>query len=209
MTRSLTQLDYNLEAANKLLDEAGWVKDESGIRNKDNNKLTFRLFSRNTSEYTFISQKLQEQWRQVGVDVKSFLQTNDELESTIARHEYDALLYGISLGLDPDVFPYWHSSQADIRAQNRSNFSEYKSDVADKALEAGRTRSDPQIRAVKYKPFLEAWRTDAPALALYQPRYLYITRGVLNNFNLKEMNVASDRYANVVNWQILQAKVNR
>lgn len=207
--KTLTQLPYNIEAANKLLDEAGWVKGEDGIRRKDNQKLTFRLFSRNTSEYTFISQKLQEQWKQVGVDVKSFLQTNDELESTIARHEYDALLYGISLGLDPDVFPYWHSSQADIRAQNRSNLSEYKSATADKSLEAGRTRSDPEIRAIKYKPFLDAWRADAPALALYQPRYLYITRGSLNNFEPKEMNVASDRYANVVNWQIIQTKLNR
>ncbi len=207
--KTLTQLPYNIEAANKLLDEAGWVKGDDGVRRKDNQKLTFRLFSRNTSDYTFISQKLQEQWKQVGVDVKAFLQTNDELESTIARHEYDALLYGISLGLDPDVFPYWHSSQADIRAQNRSNLSEYKSATADKALEAGRTRSDPEIRAIKYKPFLEAWRADAPALALYQPRYLYITRGNLNNFEPKEMNVASDRYANIVNWQILQTKVNR
>lgn len=207
--KTLTQLPYNIEAANKLLDEAGWIKGDDGIRKKDNQKLSFRLFSRNTSEYTFISQKLQEQWKQIGVDVKSYLQTSDELDSTIARHEYDALLYGISLGLDPDVFPYWHSTQADIRAKNRSNFSEYKSATADKSLEAGRTRSDPEIRAIKYKPFLESWRNDAPALSLYQPRYLYITRGKLNNFNPKEMNVPNDRYSNVVNWQIIQTKLNR
>ena len=43
------------------------------------------------------------------------------------------------LVLDPDVFAYWHSSQADIRAASRLNFSEYKSATADKALESGRT----------------------------------------------------------------------
>ncbi|MFO0920107.1 MAG: peptide ABC transporter substrate-binding protein [Candidatus Saccharimonadales bacterium] len=207
--KEITQLKYNIEVANKLLDEAGWVKGANGIRAKDGANLSFRLFSRNTGEYTAVAQKLQEQWRALGVDVKTFLQTNDELEATITRHEYDALLYGISLGLDPDVFPYWHSSQADIRAKNRSNFSEYKSAIADKALEAGRTRSDPEIRAVKYKPFLEAWRDDSPALAIYQPRYLYVTRGKVNNFDIREMNIASNRYANVVNWQILQAKTNK
>lgn len=207
--KKLTQLPTNVEGAKKLLDEAGWKVGPDGIRVKDGKKLSFRLYSQNTSEYTFVSQKLQEQWKAVGVDVRSFLEANDELQGTITRHEYDALLYGVALGLDPDVFPYWHSSQADIRADNRSNFSEYKSSVADKALEAGRTRSDPQIRIIKYRPFLESWRTDAPALVLYQPRYLYVTRGTVNGFEPTQMNAATDRYANVQNWTILEAKVNQ
>ncbi len=206
---NITQLNYNIDAANKLLDEAGWKIGNNGIRSKDKTTLSIRLFSRNTSEYTYVSQKLQEQWKLIGVDLKAYLQTNDELESTIARHEYEVLLYGISLGLDPDVFPYWHSSQADIRAANRSNFAEYKSATADKSLEAGRTRSDPAIRAIKYKPFLENWRNDAPALVLYQPRYLYVTRGKVYNFNPKQMNGATDRYSNITQWQILEAKVNK
>ncbi|MCA9333037.1 peptide ABC transporter substrate-binding protein [Candidatus Saccharibacteria bacterium] len=207
--KNIRQLSTNIEAAKALLEEAGWKIGDDGYRVKDGKKLTIRLYSRNTSEYTHVSQKLQDQWRAVGVEVKSYLQPNDELEGTIARHEYEALLYGIALGLDPDVFPYWHSSQADIRAPNRSNFSEYKSEVADKSLEAGRTRSDPQIRVIKYKPFLEAWRTDAPALALYQPRYLYVTRGKVYGLEPNQMNVATDRYANVASWQIIEKKVNK
>ena len=207
--KTLTQLPTNIEAAKKLLDEAGWTPGADGIRTKDGKKLSFRLYSQNTSEYTYVSQKLQEQWKAVGVEAHSFLQASDELEGTITRHEYDALLYGVALGLDPDVFPYWHSSQADIRADSRSNFSEYKSTTADKALEAGRTRTDPQIRAIKYKPFLESWRNDAPALVLYQPRYLYVTRGMVYGFDPTQINVATDRYANVQDWMILEAKVNQ
>lgn len=207
--KNIRQLTTNIDAAKKILDDDGWVVGKDGIRVKDGKPLTFRLISRNTSEYTYVSSQLQKQWKDIGVDVKSFLQPNDEFDGTLTRHDYDGLLYGISLGLDPDVFPYWHSSQADITAANRLNFSEYKSKIADKALEAGRTRTDPTIRAIKYKPFLEAWKNDAPALILYQPRYLYLTRGRVYGFNPTQMNVATDRYANVQDWRIQEARVNR
>jgi len=134
------------------------------------------------------------------------MQSDTELQTTLSLHSYDALLYGIELGPDPDVFAYWHSSQADARAQQRLNFSEYKSPASDAALEAGRTRSDPTIRAIKYRPFLEAWRNDAPAISLYQPRFLYVTHGQLFGFEPTVMNSGLDRYANVENWMIREEK---
>jgi peptide/nickel transport system substrate-binding protein len=134
------------------------------------------------------------------VDAQVILQQESDLQSTIAFHNYDALLYGISVGTDPDVFAYWHSSQADPRSANRLNFSEYKSNVADASLEGGRARVDPVLRAVKYKAFLDAWRNDVPAIAFYQPRFLYISQDTIYNFNPRIMNTPADRYTNVQNW---------
>jgi hypothetical protein len=88
------------------------------------------------------------------------------------------------------------------------NFSEYRSATADKALEAGRNRSDPTLRAIKYRPFLEAWRSDAPALMLYQPRFLYISHDEIHGFDLKVSNTGTDRYANVHNWMIRTEKTS-
>jgi hypothetical protein len=105
------------------------------------------------------------------------------------------------------VFVYWDSSQADIRSANRLNLSEYKSAAADTALKAGRTRLDPQLRAVKYQPFLQAWKQDAPALAMYQPRILYVTNGPVDGLTNAAISSPTDRLANVQNWQIRQAKV--
>lgn len=187
----------------KLLDDAGWKLGPKGIRiNKNGAPLTFSLYTQENSTYDYVSQMLKKQWAQYGIDLSIKQQKDDELQTTLAFHNYDALLYGIALGPDPDVFPYWHSSQADIRSPNRLNFSEYKSPTADKALEAGRTRSDATIRAIKYRPFLEAWRTDVPAIALYQPRYLYVVNGKISNFNSTSLNNGADRYANVENWLI-------
>lgn len=205
----LTQLATNLKTAKALLDEAGWKKGSDGIRKKGNTPLKFSLVGQTTGEYSYVTKVLQEQWKKVGVEVEVVLQSDDKLQNTVATHDYQALLYGISLGTDPDVFAYWHSSQADSRSATRLNLSEYSSNIADRALEAGRTRSGTTLRAAKYRPFLKAWQADAPALALYQPRFLYITRGVVHGFNAMVMNNAIDRYANVNNWMIREVKTNR
>lgn len=207
--KALVQFPTNIDEANSLLDAAGWTKGINGMRVRGEETLRFQLYARSTSEYQFVTRELQKQWKQVGADVEVILQEDNELQTTVADHSYDALLYGISLGTDPDVFAYWHSSQADPRAATRLNLSEYKSTAADRALEAGRTRSDPAIRAAKYKPFLEAWRNDAPALVLYQPRLLYITNGPVYGFNPRQLNNANERFSNVEQWMIREVKTTK
>jgi peptide/nickel transport system substrate-binding protein len=203
--KSLRQVTGKVDEAKKTLDAAGWVVDPAtGMRAKDGQKLSFKLYSQTNEEYSAIAGELQNQWRNIGVDMQVELQTEDDLQNTLALHNYDALLYGIAIGPDPDVYAYWHSAQVDPRAQSRLNFSEYKSSTADQALEGGRTRSDPEVRAAKYKPFLEDWRNDAPALALYQPRFLYVVRQPLTGFEVKSVNSAADRFANVENWAVRQ-----
>ena len=205
---SKNQQVYNLEEANKILDNAGWSRSEGDIRQKDGKPLLLRFVSQNSAEYASISQSLQKQWRSLGVDVDVKLRPEEDMQGDIlTRHDYDVLLYGISLGIDPDVFAYWHSSQADIRSTSRLNLSEYKSKIADKALEAGRTRIEPVLRAVKYKPFLQAWKEDTPAIPLYQPRFLYITRSELTGFNSRRLNSAFDRLNNIQSWTVLQDRV--
>ncbi len=203
--KSIVQPAYDPAAANALLDQAGWVRGTDGLRYKDGQLLTFRMISESTPEYAYVTGKLQSQWRAVGAAPEIVLEQAGDLQTALAFHNYDALLYGISIGVDPDVFAYWHSSQADVRSANRLNFSEYKSTQADQALEAGRSRSDSGLRAVKYRPFLEAWRNDVPAIGLYQPRFLYITRQVVYGLQEHTINSAIDRYANVQNWMIKQA----
>ena len=88
-----------------------------------------------------------------------------------------------------------------------TNLSEYKNTEADTALSAGRTRLDPVLRRVKYAPFLAAWQTDVPAVGLYQPRDLYITNGTVFGLTTSNINSSADRYNNVNNWEIVEAKV--
>ena len=203
---TMVQHVFSESAASVLLDMAGWKQASPGaIRQKDGKPLTISLVSQSIGEYAQLSQALQQHWRAVGVNVDVKLHPEEDIQGGIlTHHDYDVLLYGISMSQDPDVFAYWHSSQIDVRS-SRLNLSEYKNSVADKALEAGRTRTDPAVRAVKYKPFLSAWYGDVPAISLYEPRFLYITRSELVGFKPTRLGSATDRFDGIQNWTVLQS----
>lgn len=203
----IVEATYNPDRANKLLDEAGWIKGANGQRYKDGQPLQMSLRSQETRQYTLVTQFLQQEWTKLGAKVNvTYYSAQDIQIQVVPTHDYDILVYGINVGPDPDVFAYWDSSQASISSLAHSNLSEYKSTVADESLEAGRTRVDPTLRTVKYKAFLSAWVTDSPALALYQPNYIYVSRGPVYGFNRKAINNAADRYYNVDNWMVRQKR---
>jgi len=207
----LAQLNFGPDQAAALLEQAGWKVGSGGVRYKDGQPLTFRLYAQETRENRQVADSLIGQWKKIGVNAEVVLQSDSDLRTTIfgiggsGGHAYDALLYGISLGVDPDQFVYWHGSQADVRSPSRLNFSEYSSEVANTSLEAGRTRTDPQLRTIKYQPFLKAWQDDAPALGLYQPRFLYVMHGQVYNFQDHSLNADTDRFDNVNEWMIRTA----
>ncbi|HVI60931.1 MAG TPA: ABC transporter substrate-binding protein [Candidatus Saccharimonadales bacterium] len=204
---ALAQPGFNPGAARQRLDAAGWKAGSDGIRSKDGRPLAFTLTAADNAEYRTVTDQLRRQWQDLGVQLRVQLQSDANFHNSLAYHNYDAVLYGISIGADPDVFVYWDSSQADIRSSNRLNLSEYKNPAADASIKAGRSRSAPAIRIAKYRPFLEAWQKDAPAVGLYQPRMLYMTNGPVSGFPGHAINTPADRFDNVQNWQIRYAKV--
>ncbi len=201
------QAGTSVEAANKLLDEAAWVKGENGQRTQSKTELSIRMVGQNNYENGIVSKNLQQAWTKIGVKVEVVLQDDEDLQASISNRAYDVLLNSISLGLDPDVYPFWHSSQANPISPVRFNFSNYASQNADKSLEGGRSRVDQALRSAKYKPFLQAWKDDNPALAMYQPRFLYVTRGDLFGFAPPTINTSTDRLNNVHNWMTRQSNV--
>jgi peptide/nickel transport system substrate-binding protein len=202
---SLVQLSYDRDSANQFLDKAGWTMGNNSYRTKDNKPLSLTLAAQDSLEYTQVAQYLQSEWSKIGVKVEVHYYSSDDVQkAVIPNHDYDILLYGISLGVDPDVFAYWDSSQASLSSQGHLNLSEYKSKTADQALESGRTRADAELRATKYRAFLTAWINDAPALALYQPNIVYVSRGPVFNYERKEANTTADQFYNVNQWMIRQ-----
>jgi peptide/nickel transport system substrate-binding protein len=203
----LVEPAFNLADAKQLLDNDGWVAGADGKRTKTGQHLVFTLSAPDTPSYTKTAQFLQNQWSRAGIQLQVRYYDNSELQTSIVgNHDYNILLDGINIGVDPDVYAYWDSTQASITSQGHLNLSEYKSSAADQAIEAGRTRADATIRTVKYKAFLTQWDKDLPALGLYQPNYLYISRGPVFSFERKSANSAADRYYNVDQWMVRQKR---
>ncbi len=205
--RTLVQPGFDLADANKILDNDGWVRGQDGLRAKGSQPLVFSLSAQESPNYSKIAQFLQQSWSKLGVRLQvQYYDHNDLQTSIVANHDYDSLLYGVNIGVDPDVFAYWDSSQASITSQGHLNLSEYNNATIDQAIQAGRTRADPKVRAIKYKAFLAQWTKDLPAMGLYQPNYLYITRGPVFNYERQSANAGTDRFYNVSNWEVRQKR---
>jgi peptide/nickel transport system substrate-binding protein len=200
------EASFNLSAAKSILSSDGWNASKQGFLIKNGQPLAFTLTAADTPEDHVVAGLLQKQWSSLGVNMSVDYLDNLDFQSAINYHTYDAVLDGISIGEDPDVFVYWDSTQADVRSTNL-NLSEYSDPNADESIEAGRSRIDPAIRIAKYAPFLQAWQQDSPALALYQPRLLYLTNGPVSGLSNNQINSPTDRFANVQNWEIRQTKV--
>lgn len=202
---ALVQTKYNIEQAKTLLDQLGYKPDANGIRQKDGKQLQFSITTLDESDFSAIASGLQSTLnRDLGIKVDIITKKPAELQPLLLQHSYDALIYGITLSVDPDVYAYWHSSQA---INDRFNLSMYKSTTADSALEAGRSRPDIDLRAAKYKPFLESWVNDVPAKGLYQPPVFYVSRVRIYGFEPQRLNSTPDRFYNVHNWQITTAEL--
>lgn len=210
-----TQLGYSDEfsqktdiaAATKALDSAGWVVQSDGIRVKDGQKMELQMVTANSSQYTALANDLQKQWKAAGVSIQPQLLSPEQLQqNALSTHSYDILLYGISMGYDPDVYAFWHSSQA--RKDGR-NFSQWKSSRADSSLEAGRTRLEPVLRTARYKTFQDEWAKSAPAVALYQPRVNYSYHQNAQGFIPAPSNDASNRLTDVETWTVNTRRVRK
>jgi peptide/nickel transport system substrate-binding protein len=201
------QPTYNLAAAKQALTSGGWSQSSSGQWTRNGQNLSFTLTIADTPEYRMVADQLIKYWHILGANVNLQTLSTNSFTQDLTTHSYDSILYAIAIGTDPDVFVYWDSSQADIRAAARLNLSEFSNSTADGALEAGRTRIDPTLRIIKYQPFLQAWQQQLPALGLYQPRLLYLTNGPIYGLGDQQINSNSDRLSNVANWEINEGRV--
>ena len=198
--------EKSITASKTALDEAGW-KLSDGIRMKDGKKLKLNLVTLRGGELERAAVELKMQWREIGIDLIIKAVPLDELEQSYIRtRQYQLLLFGINVGGDPDVYAFWHSSQIKDPGLNLSN---YNSPDADRALEAGRIKTDSLIRKGKYQAFLKAWNADAPGIILYEPIYRYGISASAKGFESGSLVEPNDRFYNVQNWTILTEEVAR
>jgi peptide/nickel transport system substrate-binding protein len=197
----------NLAEARSLLDQANWKVQPGGSRAKDGAKIELNLVTVNSTEYSIMANELKRQWEAIGVGVKVQELTPEQLQqNALTAHSYDILLYGISLGTDPDVYAYWHSSQA---RSGGLNFSEWSSGRADSSLDVARTRLEAVLRNARYQTFQDEWLKSAPAVALYQPRTSYAYHQNAKGFIEFPSNSAADRLTNVEEWTVSTKTVQR
>ncbi|TSC64323.1 MAG: putative ABC transporter substrate binding protein [Parcubacteria group bacterium Gr01-1014_106] len=192
---------FDVERAKQNLDEAGWKDgDGDGIREKNGVALRFTLSTTDWPEYVRTAELLAEQWRVIGADVSVQPATVGTMQTDILRpRNYDALLYGEVLGVDPDPYPFWHSTQTRDPGVNLALFKDRE---ADKLLEEARKTTNTEKRAAIYRKFQERIIGEAPAIFLYSPTYAYALPHRVQGTFMESGPLPSDRFATVETWSM-------
>ena len=141
------------------------------------------------------------------VTVSSYEENQDFINNVISKRNYDILVYEIELGADPDLLPYYHSSQASASGLNLSN---YRNILVDDLLLGARDTLNEELRVKKYESFLEHWVTDVPAIGLYQPNLTYYYNKNVRTFsNDVRLVTALDRFSDITSWAVTKSTKNK
>lgn len=147
-----------------------------------------------------VADKLAEELRELGfeVNVSKYEENQEFISNIISKRSYSILVYDIELGADPDLLPYYHSSQATASGLNLAN---YRNALVDDLLLGARDTLDETLRAKKYETFLQYWVNDVPAIGLYQSNLTYVYNRNVRTFSDNIRLVTElDRFTDITDW---------
>jgi peptide/nickel transport system substrate-binding protein len=162
---------YNFDPAKakSLIEKAGGKMGSDGYYTwTDGKPISMRIEtnSGNTTRETIL-QIAVEQYKAIGVKIEPVLEAfNVLLDRTDPGTDYEGFIIGWSLGLDPDSYSIWHSSQ---QGKGQFNNIGYSNPTVDAALIAGRNGPDcsKPARQKQYNTIDKELNNDAPYTFLY------------------------------------------
>ena len=157
---------YDPQKAKALLKEAGFTdSDGDGILEHDGKPFEFEIITNNgNKEREKAAVLIQRRLMQVGIKVTvRTIEWASFLGRFIHTGDFDVVILGWGLGLDPDQYNFWHSSQ---QKKGQFNFIGYNNPNIDKLLERGRLELNPDKRQKIYHEFAKVLLEDSPIVYL-------------------------------------------
>ncbi len=220
-----------VEQAKKILADAGWQykklettnndeinktndnssNNNSGIKNdenkylmKDNKELKITLTLSNQPQAIAVAEMIQKMWLAAGIKTDlNIVEANQIQKDIITPRDFEILLFGEILDADGDLYPFWHSSQANTNGLNLANF---KNDTADKLLTSIRKETNKNKKIELIQKFEKIIKDELPAIFLYNPNYTYVIANKIKGVTIKRIVTPDDRLNNIKNWYIKTKK---
>lgn len=162
---------YSPDKSRQLLKEAGYTYNPATRFFEKNGKpLEFTIITNQGNKIREACvQVIQQFLNQVGIKTNiqlmewsSFIKIVSE---PISPKKYDAVILGWDLGMDPDMYDIWHSSQY----PKEFNFVGYNNPKVDDLLIKGRETTDRNQRKIIYADLYNIIGKDLPYIFLYNP----------------------------------------
>lgn len=168
----LPKHEFNIEKANALLDDAGWLPGAGGIREKDGVRLSF-------TNSTTAGNQLREQAQQFIQQTFAMIGVEMEIKNLPPavmwgeywmNSEFDSVVVGLNTlaGADPDTSDYFMSTMSPVLGGSGQNTFAYQNPKVDELLIKGAASFVPEERKAIYQEMQALMREDLPFLPLFQ-----------------------------------------
>lgn len=205
---NIEKYSYDTKKAQEVLDEAGWEKQDNGIRKKDDQELKIELTCANWETLDNTAQIIKKHWEDIGAKVEiNSLGINDIQQNYIKTRDYESLLFGQEYsGNDPDPYHFWHSSERNDPGKNLSLFDE---EEVDEILEEARKLSSIENRQEKYQEFEKEIAKEVPATFLFSANYVYVLNDKINGIETNFITNPAHRFQQANQWYINTKRVKK
>lgn len=197
------ELADRIGTATVTLQSGGWKYDTTAEQWKQASaKLTLSMTIKtsNVPELKAVATAIKADWEKLGVPTTIELYEPGDLNQNVIRpRKYGALLFGMVVGRDRDLFAFWDSSQ---RNDPGLNVSLYANKTVDQLLESSRQESDSTKREDALGKIDASIAADYPAAFTHAPSFLYSVPSELHGVVLPQISTPSDRFASVLNWYL-------
>jgi peptide/nickel transport system substrate-binding protein len=199
--RDVPRYTFSAADTRALLDAADWTDhDGDGIRDKGGVALRFSIATSDEPPRLAAAKQIADDLANVGmrVDVRA-VPFVDLVDRVARQRDFDALLVAITVGNDPDPYPFFHSSQLNDPGDD---FSGYATLSTDRLLEQARRTVDQAKRKELLAKIWNAIATDLPVVFLYYTDYLYAQSRTLHGFRVAPVNDPPQRFWNIEDWYV-------
>jgi len=162
----LKPVPYDPEGALKLLEEVGWRRNREGWLEKDGKRFQFTLITNSGNDLRkAILTVAQDGWKQIGIDVRTdLLEWAVFIQERVDKADFDALILGWGMGIEPDLYQIWHSSQTN---PYQLNFVGFRNSQADDLIIKIRQEYDHERQVAYCRQLHEIIAREQPYTFLY------------------------------------------
>lgn len=167
---------YDTKQAEKLLDQAGWAKDDNGMRSKDGKPFHVTLYyaSSDTTRRD-IAVEFSSQMKKLGLDFETKAATWDELTPELAAGG-TAVLGGGSAPYDLSVMAYEGMHTRTESTSQYANPGDYGSAELDALLEKAVSEMDESKRNKLWQEVQALYLEEPSAVALLTVNHVYVAK---------------------------------
>jgi len=180
-------------AANKLLDDNGWVKGPDGIRAKSGQRLDFEYSTSLSAQFPRPDTEtiIQRDFRQIGIQLDIQNYPGDTFFGSVLPQgkaspptgalagRYDIAEFANNLYYDPDDSSLFACNQVPPKGQN---FDFYCNPALDALYTQEQATADPGVRQHLFVQIHRIYLTDFPFIVLFSPTYLALVHKGTHNY---------------------------